>query len=56
MPAGHIINNNHIFFLCINNDNTVLSTVPILGQKTLLEINFRKFEIKHAKLETNLMQ
>ena len=51
MLAGHIINNNHIFFLCITNDNTLLSTMPILGHRTLLEINFSKFQLNMPNLK-----
>jgi hypothetical protein len=51
MLAGHIIHNNHTFYICITNDNTLPSTVPILGQKTLLEINFSKFQLNMPNLK-----
>jgi len=51
MLAGHITHNNHIFYICITNDNTLPSTVPILGQKTVLEINFSKFQLNMPNLK-----
>jgi hypothetical protein len=30
--AGHIIDKIYIFYLCIINDNTVSSALPLLGQ------------------------
>lgn len=57
MLAAHIINNNnHIFYICIINDNTLLSTVLILRQKTILEINFSKFQLNMPNLKPILYE
>jgi hypothetical protein len=45
MFADHIINNTYFFYLYIINDNTLSSTVPILGPQTSPEINLKKFEL-----------